>query len=382
MQPREYNSNALRTWIDVDTKVLEHNYNLFREVLSKETTLCAVVKSNAYGHSLVDYAKQMEGFGVDWLAVDTLVEGLRLREEGITAPILVLGYTLPDMFTKAADNDISIMISGFESLGHALRYAGKKPLKIHIKCDTGMHRQGFLEGQIKKAVRDIRKAENPKVVIEGVFTHFADAKNPSEPRRTQEQIEIFERVRQEFVDAGHSPIVHAAATSTTVIFPEAHYDMVRVGIGLYGLWPSVATKQYAQEWLPLQPVLSWKSVVSEVKAVPAGSQFGYGFTESVARDSKIAVIPIGYWHGYPRSLSSIGHMLIRGKRAKVLGTVSMDITVVDVTDIKGVKAGDEVMLIGKDGKDDITADELAGMTGTINYEIVTRINPLIKRFYV
>ena len=161
--------------------------------------------------------------------------------------------------------------------------------------------------------------------------------------------------------------------------PEAHYDMVRIGIGMYGLWPSEQTKAGAEEKLKLKRVMSWKTVVSDVKEVPAGAGVGYGFTEKISRDSKIAVLPVGYWHGYSRALSSSASVLIRGRRAKVVGLISMDITVVDVTDIKGVKVGDEATLIGNDGEEEVTPEELAKISGSSNYEFITRINPLIKK---
>lgn len=388
MQPREHNGNALRTWVDIDIDALRHNYEQMRSCISEGTKLAAVVKSNAYGHSIVDYAKAVEQLGVDWLLVDSLVEGIRLRDEGIMLPITVLGYTLPDMYAKSAEYDIGVTISSIDALKNAAATdCGEVgPLKVHLKIDTGMHRQGIFEDEVSDAIKLLNDADS--VTLEGLYTHFPNAKNPSQPQYTQKQLEIFERVRKQITDAGFDPICHTANTGATIIYPQAHYDMVRVGVGLYGLWPAEPTKQYAEEQLPLRPILSWKTVVSEVKTVPAGSQFGYGLTESVDRETTMAVLPVGYWHGYDRSLSSVGHVLINGQRAKVLGTVSMDITVVDVTGIEGVGQGDGVTLIGStsspqaaDGKDEISADELAGMIGTINYEIVTRINPLIKRFY-
>jgi len=242
-----------------------------------------------------------------------------------------------------------------------------------------MHRQGVFENEIDEVIELLERAEH--LELEGLYTHFPQAKNPSEPHYTKKQLATFERVRQKIIDAGFDPVCHTANTGATIIYPAAHYDLVRTGIGLYGLWPSEEVKQYAKDWLPLKPILTWKTMVSEVKTVPTGSQFGYGLTESVSRETRMAVLPIGYWHGFDRSLSSIGHVLIHGKRAKVLGTISMDIAVVDVTDIPDVAHGDEVTVIGKDGDDEVSADELAGMLGTINYEVVTRINPLIKRFY-
>jgi len=382
MSDVQHNGNSLRTWIHIDKRSVQHNYKLFRTAVSSPTRICGVVKSNAYGHCLIDFATQLEELGIDWFAVDTLVEGIALRDSGITKPILVLGYTLPDMYGKAAYYDISITVSGHSALQHVLQYTGPNRLKIHIKADTGMHRQGFFEHEFDELLHTLVQEESESMLIEGLYTHFSDAKNPSEPQRTHDQLVRFNRIRDKVQGQGYDPIVHASATSSTLLFPESHFDMVRIGIGLYGLWPSEQTKRFAQDHVPLQPVLSWKTIVSDIKHVPSGACFGYGLTESVARDSVVAIIPIGYWHGYDRSLSSIGQVLIRGSRAKVLGTVSMDIIVVDVTNIDNISSGDEVTLIGTDGNEEVTADELAGCVGTINYEIVTRINPLIKRLYI
>ena len=372
---------GVRTWVEVDSKAIKKNLKLFRGLLGRDVKVCSVVKSNAYGHCLFDFSKVMEKYGVDWLAVDTILEGIRLRKEGVKKPILVLGYTLPENLKKAADKNISITISGRRSLKDALNYKGRKKLKIHLKFDTGMNRQGFGEGDLPYIFRVLKSKGAEKLVLEGIYTHFADAKDPNSPVNTLTQISVFERIKESFLRKGFEPMVHAAATAGTINFPDSHYNMVRIGIGFFGLWPSEKTKDHASLRIPLEPVLSWKSIVADIKKTTAGSGFGYGFTETVSKDTDFAIIPIGYWHGYPRSLSSKGEVLIRGRRAKVLGLISMDIIVVDISEIKGVRVGDEVTLLGRDGKDEVSADELAYLSGTTNYEFVTRINPLIKKIY-
>ena len=377
--------NGLRTWIEVDRKAIDSNYKIFRNLISKKTKLMAVVKSNAYGHSLIDFSREMERLGADWLGVDSIVEALALRREGIKLPILVLGYTFPNRFKEAAENDISLTISTFENLNSAQKnnFDLKRPLKVHIKIDTGMHRQGFLLSEQKTLLSKFKKPL-PKFIIEGLFTHFASAKNPAFPEYTNRQITEFEKWCAAFEKAGIKTIMHTGATAGTILFPKAHYDMVRVGIGLYGLWPDSEIKAFVSHHLNLTPILSWKTIVSEVKNVKKGEKIGYGLTEELKRDSILAVVPLGYWHGYPRFLSSIGWSIIRGKKAKVLGRVSMDVTVFDVTDIKGVRPEHEVVLIGKQGNQSITIDdELSDISdSSYNYEFVTRINPLIKRIYI
>ncbi len=181
---------------------------------------------------------------------------------------------------------------------------------------------------------------------------------------------------------GFNPIRHASATSGTIIFPQARYDLVRIGIGLYGLWPSKEVQAVFGDKIKLKPVLSWKAVIGEIKKVAKGERIGYDFTETLSKPTTVAIIPIGYWHGFPRSLSGIGRVLIKGKPAKVLGRVSMDMISVDISGIKNINIGEEAIIIGKSGKNEITADEIAKYADTTNYEIITRLNPLIKRILI
>ncbi|MEK7650044.1 MAG: alanine racemase, partial [Patescibacteria group bacterium] len=278
---------------------------------------------------------------------------------------------------EAARAGISVTISNFAALITEIGIATRtKRLHVHLKIDTGMHRQGFLPDDITKVFPYFKK-KNANLRFEGIYTHFAAAKNPAFPKDTKAQITLFEKVIDVVHDAGFRPIRHATATSGTILFPEAHYDMIRVGIGMYGLWPSKEVEAAFHHQAHLKPALSWKTVISEIKELTAGNRVGYDFTEELGRHSAIAICPVGYWHGYPRALSSIGYFIVRGRPAKILGRISMDMIIIDVTDIKGVAVGDEATIIGEG----ITADALAYLADTSNYEIVTRINPLIKRIY-
>ena len=372
---------GLRTWLEIDKKAIAHNYKVFRALISPQTKMMAVVKSNAYGHNLFEYAKEMEKLGADWLGVDSVVEGLALRREGCRMPILVLGYTLPEMLAEAVKNDISLTLSNFDYFKDIAKLPGKDKLAVHLKVNSGMNRQGFAENEMLKVLRELGKLKD-KIKVEGLYTHFAAAKNPSFPADTRKQMAVFEKWQKALEKAGHKVLAHAGATSGTMIFPESHYDMVRAGIGIYGLWPSAEVRAYLEPKYKLLPVLAWKSLIAETKIIEKGEGVGYDLSERVNRKTKIAIIPIGYWHGYPRALSSVGSVLIAGERAKVLGRVCMDMIMVDVTDIKSVKVGDEATLLGREGKEEISADDLALLSGTSCYEIVTRINPLIKRIYI
>jgi len=377
----EKERRGVRTWITIDSSALLSNIKTFRSIIAPNVMLMSVVKSNAYGHGLWDISKHVVEYGTDWIGVDTIAEGLRLRKEGIKTPILVLGYTLPEMISVAAEHDLSISVSHVSTLDAIKKINLPTKIKIHVKVDTGMHRQGFIEQDRNTIIAELCKMSE-KITVEGLFTHFSDAKNPSFPAYTNEQIAKFEAWRKLFTDTGFSPIVHASATSGTILFPEAHYDMVRIGIGLYGLWPSKEIEAYVKNRITLKPILEWKTIVSETKPLPAGSKISYGGTETLVRDSIVGVCPIGYWHGFPRALSSIGEVLINGKRARVLGIVAMDMIVVDLTDCGNVTVGDVVVLIGSQGKDRIGAEQFAYIADASWYEIITRINPLIKKIFI
>lgn len=374
---------GVRTWIEIDRRAIKHNYKIFRSCINPETKLMSVVKSNAYGHGLIDFSKEVASLGADWLGADSIVEALHLREVGIKKPILVLGYTLPKRFVEAVENNLSLSISSFESLNNLLKRAKgfKAAIRIHVKVDTGMHRQGFFPEDMEKVCALIEG--NSKIIFEGIFTHFAAAKNPSFPDSTNKQIEEFEKALSVVDRFGFKPIRHASATAGTLLYPKAHYDMVRIGIGMYGIWPSKEVEKFFTNKLNLKPVLTWKTLVGEVKTLPNGGGVGYDFTESLPKNSKIAVCPIGYWHGYGRVFSSIGNVLVNGKRVRIVGRVSMDMIILDVTKVANVKVGDEVVLIGRQGGDEVKADELADISDSLSsYEILTRTNPLIKRVYI
>ncbi len=367
MEPK----NTLRTWIEVDKRAIYHNIAEFRKIIKTEVKLMAIVKSNAYGHGLVDFAKTAEN-KVDWFGVDSITEGLKLRQKGIKEPVLVLGYTLPSRLKEAALNNISLTVSTLELLRDINLL--KTPPKIHIKIDTGMHRQGFFIKDLPQVIKLLKKF---KLSPKGLYTHLAAAKDRLYPSVSLKQLEIFKKSDKIFRKSGFTEYLrHAAASAGTILYPEAHFDMVRIGIGCYGMYPtsmSVGVK--------LKPALTWKSTIGEIKSVPKDAYIGYDLTEKTLKASKLAIVPIGYWHGFDRGLSNYGEVLVNDKRCKVLGRVSMDMIIIDVSDVRDVKINDEVVILGNLKKEKITAEDMALKIGTTNYEIVTRINPLIKRFY-
>lgn len=371
MEMQKSEHTGLRTWIEIDTKAIRSNYRAFRKFIPKKVKIMGVVKSNAYGHNLTEFALELEKCGVDMLAVDSLVEALSLRKAGIKKEILVLGYTLPEMFSKAAGKKVHLTISSIDGLKVFLKSPSAEKIPVHLKVDTGMHRQGFLLSEIDEVLKLVSAS---KVRVTGLYTHFASAKDPRETKFTECQIAEFEVWRSSLSLWGYQLAVHAGATGGSSYFPEAHFDMVRIGAGLYGFWQTLGN-------VPLKPVLTWKTIISEIKEIPAGAHVGYDTTYTTEKLSRIAVCPIGYWHGYPRALSNNSEVLIRGARAKILGRISMDMIVIDVTNIPKIKMGDEVVLIGREGKEEITAADIAEWADTSAYEILTRLNPLIKRIY-
>lgn len=366
----------LKTWIEINKKAIEKNVKTFRDLVSAKTELWAVVKSNAYGHGLIVFSKIADNVGVDGFCVDSVIEGCKLRANGISKSILVLGPTLPVLYKGALNNKIVITISNKDALKDYLKSPDKPD--FHLKIDSGMHRQGFYPEDIPKIITSLKNVKNN---FKGVYTHFCSAKDVNYPTYTELQFSNFNKAVLMLEKAGFENLIkHVAATGGTLINKKYHLDAVRIGIGLYGLWPSKELNIQLDK-IKLSPVFSWHALVSEVKKIKKGDYIGYDLVERVTKDGKIAVLPIGYWHGFPRALSSMGHILIGGKLTRVLGRVSMDLIVVDVTDIK-CRAGDEAVIVGRQGKVEIMASDVAGQIGTSHYEFITRVNPLIERIVI
>lgn len=371
-------SSQHKVWIEISSSAVRHNFESIKKLLRPGTELWSVVKSNAYGHGIYDFTRIANELGVSGFCVDSVIEGIKLREQGIQRPILVLGPTLPALFIKSVQHKITLSISSLEALESLIKEIptpADRP-EIHLKVDTGMHRQGLYLPGVKKALALIKKHD---IKLRGIFSHFASAKDVNYPTYSDVQMKQFEEAVALCEASGfHHIKKHIAASGGTLINQKYHYNMVRVGIGLYGIFPSRELEIQMTDSLPLIPALSWHSLISEIKPAPKGAFVGYDMAERLTRKSTIAIVPIGYWHGYPWKLSHSGNVLIRGKRAKVLGRVSMDMLIIDVTDI-GCSVGDIVTIIGTQGRETITARELAEKAQTTPYEIITRINPLIER---
>ena len=360
-------------WIEISRHAIENNIRVFRQLVGAGSRLAAVVKSNAYGHGMTIVAKTALSAGADWLHVFSVSEGLCLRGEGIDAPILVLGPAAECEIKKACDAGLRLTVASPDAARLMAETAGGI---VHLKLETGTNRQGLKESEIQGVVSLLR--EN-NVTVEGAYTHFADIEDTTDHAFAEAQLERFNA----HLSSLRIPLPHTACSAAAILFPETHFSMVRVGISLYGLWPSgethVSAKMLGRNALDLKPAMTWKSRVSAVNTVAPGEFVGYGRTFRTTRTTRIAILPIGYADGFDRGLSNVGHVLVRGVRAPVRGRVCMNLTMVDVTDIPDVARGDEVVIIGQQDSERITAETMAKLLGTINYEVVTRAAPFAPR---
>lgn len=316
------------------------------------------------------------------MCINAIYEAETLRIAGVNAPLLIIGYTPLSELEKAVQLKCDLTVYNFETI-RALGKIGKS-VNLHLKIETGNHRQGVRPDELPKILAEFKKYKNLKMA--GLSTHFANLEDRINHKYALFQLKEFRKAYRTLEEDGHAPHYrHCANTAAAILLPEAHFNLVRIGIGAYGLWPSETTlraTEHAGIDIELTPALTWKTIVAQVKEVDRGALVGYGCTYEMPRKGRIAVLPVGYYDGYVRLLSSKGHVLIRGKRAPVIGRVCMNMIMVDVTDIPGVKLEDEVVLIGKQGKEQISAEEMAENSQTINYEVTTRINEMISRHLV
>ena len=378
--------NGLIQWVEIDRQAFFNNVNEFKKRLGR-TEVMAVVKSNAYGHGLLEIARLAKEAGLSWLGVNNLEEGLALRQAGFNQKILILGYVGLNQAEAVVSSDLRCVVYNLENLRALARAARrlKKKAIVHLKIETGTNRQGIPIKQLGIIAREIKKL--PEIEVEGASSHFANIEDTTDDFYPKYQLANFVKAVQQLAEAGLAiPVKHLACSAAAILFPETYFDLARIGLGLYGLWPSketlISCQQRGQEPLKLKPVLSWRTRVAQIKSVPAGSYVGYGCTYRTTRRSQLAVIPVGYYDGYDRSLSNTAYVLIKGHRAQIRGRVCMNFIMADVSDIPGVKLEDRVTLLGSDGQEKITAEQLAGLAGTISYEIITRINQLIPRVIV
>ncbi len=380
------------SWCEISAHALRSNVDLFRKRVGSDVILGVVIKSDAFGHGLLPCAREFLAAGVDWLIVNFAYEAVTLRQAGIKAPIYICGNVSCAQTRMAALSQARVVLYD-PQVAQALASSGREtghPVPVHLKIETGTNRQGLQLSEAIELARFVSQLEG--IVLEGLTTHYADIEDTTDHHFAHKQLALLQEAHEAFRQAGFDlPMVHSANSAATILWPETHGSMVRVGIAAYGLWPS--TETYAtvlqthaargQGFIPnLQPVLSWRARVVQIKDVPAGAYVGYGRTFRATHPMRIAVLPVGYHEGYDRRLSSLGYVLINGKRSPVRGRVCMNMTMVDVTHIPGVEVGTVATLLGADGEERVSAEQLAAWMGTINYEVVSRIHPSQLRLVV
>lgn len=372
-----------RVWVEIDLDAIVKNMTSIKNRIGKNVKVVAVIKTDGYGHGATQIARILETDEQVWgYAVATAEEAFSLREHDIRKPILILGYTFPYSYEQLIREDVRMAVF-MDDVAQKLSERAVKlgiKCKVHVKVDTGMARIGIRPDDEGLAFVD-RLSKLPGIEIEGIFTHFATA-DEKDRTKTLKQYELFkiftDKIENEL--KLHIPMKHCANSASIVEMPQMHMDAVRAGIILYGLWPS----QFVEKDHPidLYPVLSLKTRVVYVKTVPKDQEISYGGTFTTTRDTRVATVCIGYGDGYPRSLSNIGHVLIKGQKARILGRVCMDQLMVDVTDVKGeICVGDIVTLIGRDGEEEITMEELGELSGRFNYELACDLSKRIPRIY-
>jgi alanine racemase len=369
------------SWVEIDAQRLRNNIDAFRTSIAAGTALMVVVKANAYGHGLETVAP-VAAERADWLGVNCIDEALAVTRLGIRKPVVILGHTPLEQLESVVRNSYRQVLYRLD-VARALSGSATKlgiAAKVHLKIETGTNRQGIPVGHLALFINELKKF--PALEVEGVYTHFANIEDTLDPSFAQSQVRKFKEALGIIEREGVRPSqVHASATAGALLYAEMDFSMVRLGIGTYGIWPSRETQIAARErgrLLSLAPVLTWKTRVAQLKDVNTGDCVGYGLTYRASRPMKLVVLPIGYYDGYDRKLSNSGRALIHGQPASVVGRVAMNMTMLDVTDV-GADLDDEVVLVGRQGNAEIRVEELAEKIGTIPYEVVARINPLIPR---
>ena len=378
------------TWAEINLNAYAHNIRELRRVTRPTARLMAVVKANGYGHGSVEVSREALQNGAQYLGVARINEAIPLREAGLDVPILIFGYTPPDLAPFLIDYELTQTIyslSTASALSEQATRKGKK-INVHLKVDSGMGRLGFLlaatndtpdDVMARNSIRAIEAITRlPGLTVEGIFTHFATADSADKSYadlQLDRFMDFLNRLQKEGLEP---PVRHTANSGALIDMPNSHLDMVRPGIATYGLHPS---EEVNKSRVDLWPVMSVKSRVIHLKQVPPGFNISYGITFQTKKQTTIATVPVGYADGFNRLLSSRGHMLVHGQRVPIVGRVCMDLTMLDVGDVSGVALEDEVVVFGEQGDEAVTADEIASHLDTINYEIVSTVTARVPRIY-
>lgn len=365
------------TYASVDLDALVYNLTQFRGILSAGCDIIAVVKANAYGHGAVEIAKTLMRHGITRVAVVSIDEGITLRKAGIKAAIVVLGPLFPEQISDLVAHQLTPIISDAALLPDLARVAAllPQPYPVHLKVDTGMRRLGLSQSELAPLLSS--KSFPTSLRLEGFMTHLADSDGETTAVTEQQLVRFNQAIDTVKFYGLHVPLIHAANSGGAVRFPQAHFSAVRPGIMLYGCHTMPSSVSVPD----LKPVFSLQTHVAQIRTIQPGDTISYNGTFTARRPTRVAVLPIGYADGLSRRVSNRGQVLIRGQRAPIVGLVCMDMVMVDITEVPGAVVGDEVVLIGRQGQDRITATEMATWTGTIPYEVLCSIGPRVPRVY-
>jgi len=378
------------SYIELNQKALSQNIHYLQNVIGPNVRFVSVIKGNAYGHGIKAFVPMVEKCGIDFFAVFDVFEAQQAHHvKADRSKVMIIGIIDSEDMPWVLSNQCSFFVSDLKTLKKALSVAEviEEKACIHLEIETGMHRTGFEESELPRVIELLERYKN-NVVVEGLCTHLAGAESISNYVRIHEQMGRFKRTKEWLNEQGITPtFYHVACSAAALMYPESRMNMVRVGIAQYGFWPSKETKihkllsdssQYKRNHL--RRVLTWKSKVAGVKRVPPGEFVGYGNEYQTMKETRIATIPVGYYHGYRRSLSNVGHVLIKGKKAPIVGMVNMSIMITDVSGISDVTKDDEVVLIGKQGTQKISVGSFSERLNLVNYELLSRLPMHIPRF--
>lgn len=361
------------TWAEIDSSAFGRNLEAVARRLPPGSRVIAVMKANAYGHGAAQLSRQCTPDRVAMIAVVMLEEALELRRAGVAIPILILGPLTEGQVRIAVENGMHIGVPGPEELEAVARVAKERDVVAHLKIDSGMGRMGSVESELPRVVELVRSA--PRMKVAALYTHFANSGDPGDPF-TDEQSARFDSIIKTLAAAGvTAPLLHRANSAAAMRGLVKPGEYVRAGLALYGAEPLDAGESR------LEPVMRWRTEILRLKDLPAGHPVGYGMTFRTVRPTRLATLPAGYADGYSRLLSNKGEVLIRGRRAPVVGRVSMDLLTVDVTDVAGAALGDEVILLGRQGDEEVSAEEMAAKIGTISYEVLCGVSARVPRVY-
>jgi len=371
-------------WIEISKKNLCHNIQTMRRLIGENVLLAPCLKANAYGHGLIEVAKLLVKYKADWFTLNSIREAEILRKAGISLPLLVMNYVQKKDLHQILKLKLRIFLDDYQMAKELSRLARKKGrvVNVHIKIDTGLARRGVVMSRAHNFINRVSRLKN--IRIEGLATHFATADEIAKKNYFYQQWQQFHKLLSLLKSKGWSiPVIHCANSAAAILYPQSYLNLVRSGLAIYGYYDSpVIEKICQQKGISFLPTLSFKTKVALIKEIPAHSYVSYGCTFRTERKTKIAILPVGYYDGLNRKLSNKGWVLIKGKKAKILGRVCMNMVIVDVTHIKDVIPEEEVVIIGQQGKEKISLEDIANLTDTINYEVCSRLRESISRYYI